>query len=79
MKTVYKASGFIVGLLLIYNISSAHRFNQGIGLRIGDPGVEYELQDYPVVTFGEVSLMGEIVDKPLRFRLFVGVGVRYAF
>lgn len=42
-------------------------------------GVEYELQDYPIVGFGEVSLMMEIVDRPLHFRVFGAVGVRYAF
>lgn len=196
MKKCYKASGFIVGLLLVVSISYAQQYNQGIGLRVGDPlgvtwkvylperaavevnfgttsrnwhssyyrdtfngldrydgfrysshdvrytlalqgryllhhsfpanvegrldwywgvggqlrlskvdytyftqemvlnsdtknnldlgpegilGAEYELQDYPIVTFGEVSLLGEIVDKPFRFRLFAALGVRYAF
>lgn len=196
MKTRYKASGFIVGLLFIVSFSHAQRYDQGIGIRVGDPlgvtyklylphyravefnfgttsrnwhssyyqdtfnglnrydgyrysshdvkytvalqgryllhqsfpanvegrldwywglggqlrlskieytyfteemllnsdaktnldlgpegilGVEYELQDYPIVGFGEVSLLGEIVDKPFRFRLFAAVGVRYSF
>ena len=42
-------------------------------------GVEYELQDYPIVTYAEVSLMGEIIDQPFRFRFFGAVGIRYAF
>lgn len=42
-------------------------------------GVEYELQDYPVVGFAEVSLFMELVDRPLIFRAFGAVGVRYAF
>ncbi|MEL7001701.1 MAG: hypothetical protein AAFN93_03095 [Bacteroidota bacterium] len=42
-------------------------------------GVEYELQDYPIVGFSEVSIMGEIVDQPLRLRIFGAIGVRYAF
>lgn len=42
-------------------------------------GVEYELQDLPIVGFSEVSLMAEIVDQPLRLRIFGAVGVRYAF
>lgn len=42
-------------------------------------GVEYELQDFPIVGFAEVSLMAEIVDQPLRLRIFGAVGVRYAF
>ncbi|GAA0891886.1 hypothetical protein GCM10009122_15650 [Fulvivirga kasyanovii] len=196
MKTIYKASGFIVGLSLIFQFTYAQKLNQGLGLRIGDPvgisykaylpgstaveftlgttsrnrhsayykdtfnaldrydglrysdhdvkytlalqgryllhnpfpanvegrldwywglggqfrlskveytyfsestlfandtktnidlgpegilGVEYEFKDYPIVGFSEVSLLGEIVDKPLRFRFFAAVGVRYAF
>ena len=42
-------------------------------------GVEYELQDYPIVGFGEVSLLMELVDRPLHFRVFGAVGIRYAF
>ncbi len=42
-------------------------------------GVEYELQDYPIVGFGEVSLLMEVVDRPLHFRVFGAVGIRYAF
>ncbi len=42
-------------------------------------GVEYELQDYPIVGFGEVSLLAELVDQPLKLRIFGAVGVRYAF
>jgi len=42
-------------------------------------GMEYEFLDYPIVGFGEVSLMGEIIDNPLRFRLFGAIGIRYAF
>lgn len=42
-------------------------------------GVEYELQDFPIVGFAEVSLMAEIVDQPLRVRIFGAVGIRYAF
>ncbi len=42
-------------------------------------GVEYELQDYPIVGFGEVSLLAEIVDQPLKMRIFGAIGVRYAF
>ena len=42
-------------------------------------GVEYELQDYPIVGFSEVSLLAEIVDQPLRLRIFGAVGIRYAF
>ncbi len=42
-------------------------------------GMEYELQDYPIVGFGEVSLLMEIVDRPLHFRVFGAVGIRYAF
>lgn len=41
-------------------------------------GLEYELLDYPIVAFSEVSLMTELVDN-LRLRLFGAVGVRYAF
>jgi len=42
-------------------------------------GLEYEFLDYPVVGFSEVSLMGELVDNPFRFRFFGAIGVRYAF
>ncbi len=42
-------------------------------------GMEYELQDYPLVGFGEFSLLGELVDQPLKFRLFAAFGVRYMF
>jgi len=42
-------------------------------------GMEYEFLDYPIVGFGEVSLMGEIIDNPLRFRVFGAFGIRYAF
>ena len=42
-------------------------------------GAEYELLDYPIVTFAEVSMMGELVDNPFRFRFFGALGIRYAF
>ncbi|TRX48895.1 hypothetical protein FNH22_28070 [Fulvivirga sp. M361] len=42
-------------------------------------GVEYELQDYPVVSFAEVSLLAELVDQPFKMRIFGAIGVRYAF
>ncbi len=42
-------------------------------------GVEYELQDFPIVTFGEASLLTELADKPFRFRVFAALGVRYSF
>ena len=42
-------------------------------------GMEYELQDFPIVGFGEVSLLMEIVDRPLHFRVFGAAGIRYAF
>ncbi|MTI20107.1 hypothetical protein E1176_03670 [Fulvivirga sp. RKSG066] len=42
-------------------------------------GIEYEFLDYPIVGFSEVSLMGELVDNPFRFRFFGAVGIRYAF
>jgi hypothetical protein len=42
-------------------------------------GVEYELKDYPIVGFGEVSLLMELVDRPFHFRAFGAIGVRYAF
>jgi hypothetical protein len=42
-------------------------------------GMEYELQDIPLVAFGEVSLLMEVVDRPLNFRIFGAFGLRYAF
>lgn len=42
-------------------------------------GMEYELLDFPIVTYCELSLFGELVDNPFRFRIFGAVGVRYAF
>ncbi len=42
-------------------------------------GIEYELEDIPLVAFGEVSLLMELVDRPFHFRVFGAVGVRYAF
>ena len=42
-------------------------------------GVEYELQDYPIVTFAEASLLAELIDQPFKMRIFGAIGVRYAF
>jgi hypothetical protein len=42
-------------------------------------GMEYELQDFPMVAFGEISLLMELVDRPFSFRVFGAFGVRYAF
>lgn len=42
-------------------------------------GVEYELSEYPIVGFGEVSLLMELIDRPFHFRFFGAIGVRYAF
>jgi len=42
-------------------------------------GMEYELEDIPMVAFGEVSLLMELVDRPFNFRVFGAFGVRYAF
>lgn len=42
-------------------------------------GVEYTFQGAPVSIFGETSLIFEIVDQPLKLRLFGAVGVRYLF
>ena len=42
-------------------------------------GMEYELQDIPMVAFGEVSLLMELADRPFNFRVFGAFGIRYAF
>ena len=42
-------------------------------------GMEYELADIPMVAFGEVSLLMELVDRPFNFRVFGAFGIRYAF
>ncbi|MEM9857573.1 MAG: hypothetical protein AAF843_09460 [Bacteroidota bacterium] len=60
------------------SLSFDERTNFDLGPE-GIIGMEYELQDYPIVGFGEFSLLGELVDQPLKFRLFAAVGVRYAF
>ncbi|MEJ2003411.1 MAG: hypothetical protein P8X57_00255, partial [Cyclobacteriaceae bacterium] len=41
-------------------------------------GMEYELEDIPLVAFGEVSLLMELVDRPFNFRVFGAFGLRYA-
>jgi hypothetical protein len=42
-------------------------------------GVEYTFQDVPLSLFGDTSLIFEIIDQPLKLRLFGAVGVRYNF
>ena len=59
-------------------ITSDQRTNFDLGPE-GIIGMEYELQDFPITGFGEFSLLGELVDQPLKFRLFAAVGVRYGF
>jgi len=45
----------------------------------GIAGMEYTFQDVPLSVFGEISLMLEFVDRPLTFRTFGAVGVRFNF
>jgi len=59
-------------------IRTADHTNLDLGPE-GILGVEYEFLDLPIVGFSEVSLMGELIDNPFRFRFFGAVGVRYAF
>lgn len=42
-------------------------------------GIEYTFQDAPVSLFGDTSLIFEIVDQPLKLRLFGAIGARYNF
>ncbi len=42
-------------------------------------GMEYEFADIPMVAFGEVSLLMELVDRPFHFAVFGAFGLRYAF
>ncbi|MEM6360277.1 MAG: hypothetical protein AAF731_09310 [Bacteroidota bacterium] len=60
------------------SLTTDERTNFDLGLE-GIIGMEYELQDFPIVGFGEFSLFGELADQPLKFRLFAAMGVRYAF
>ncbi|MEM6525399.1 MAG: hypothetical protein AAGF85_03605 [Bacteroidota bacterium] len=65
-----------------FDESESLNFDERTNFDLGPEGVlgmEYEFQDYPIVGFGEFSLLGEVVDQPLKFRLFAAVGIRYGF
>ncbi|MEM7108138.1 MAG: hypothetical protein AAF519_07915 [Bacteroidota bacterium] len=65
-----------------FDESESLAFEQRTNFDLGPEGVlgmEYEFQDYPIVGFGEFSLLAELVDQPFKFRLFAAVGVRYGF
>lgn len=58
------------------------RYDNATNFDLGPEGIlgmEYELLDFPIVGFGEVSLMTELVDNPFRLRFFGAFGIRYAF
>jgi hypothetical protein len=42
-------------------------------------GMEYTFEDVPITLFGEVSILMELVNRPLVFRGFAGVGGRLRF
>ncbi|HTF19658.1 MAG TPA: hypothetical protein VK658_16410 [Chryseolinea sp.] len=42
-------------------------------------GMEYTFEDVPITLFGEVSIVMELVNRPLVFRGFAGVGGRLRF
>lgn len=65
-----------------FDESESLNFDERTNFDLGPEGIigmEYELEDFPIVGFGEFSLLGELVDQPLKFRLFAAMGVRYAF
>jgi len=42
-------------------------------------GMEYRFPTVPFAAYGEISVMGELLDRPLTMRLFSGAGIRYQF
>jgi len=42
-------------------------------------GMEYTFEDVPITLFGEVSVMMELVNRPIILRGFAGVGGRFRF
>lgn len=65
-----------------FDANNVVRYDNGTNFDLGPEGIlgmEYELLDFPIVAFGEVSLMTELIDNPFRFRFFGAFGIRYAF